>query len=126
MNRKEAINYLVENPNKRVRMIKEVNGWTIKGIVNVIMKNGTLVFEDYLGYAFPIYVENDKAEFVVGERKLRRMCFGEMVYIFYKEGIHYGKCKSVVTGEDFGAMEDAYSLEELTGEWTIEGKYEDE
>ena len=126
MNRKEAVNYLMDN-NKGVAKclddcyIDEYYVW---------LKNGVIVCgnEKYSSDCFShfqIHVKNDDAKFEV-VRELRKMSFGEAVWHFYDKDIYISnEVVSCETGTCYWSTEERdLKLHELKGLWTVKGQYE--
>ncbi len=126
MNRKEAVIYLIENPDKEIKMIKNPSGEKIKneGIVYVIQGHSIIQKnKQFISMCLKIDLDSDKTEFEV-VRELRKMSFGE-AYYFEKycsggcTGVRNVKTGELVNSNNIGKAEYSHGL------WTIDGVYEE-
>ena len=125
MNRKEAINYLLDNPHKKIRMVKDEYGNSIKHSHNIIAIKNSYIVYIHNNYDLELFLENDLSEFEP-VRDLKKMAFGEAYHYVKSNKISTYKMKSYITCKDFTRFRSEILKEEYMGLWTIEGVYEDE
>jgi hypothetical protein len=126
MNTKEAVVYLMYNPDKKLLIVKNGDGECIRNLNHVIyMKFGNVKFSD--GSAFAIYLKNDLREYeVVKDRKLKEMSYGEAYYILANnDEIFAWDVISCVTGLSWARAPKIITKKEYKGLWTVKGHYED-
>ena len=113
MTRKEMINYLIDNPTKKAKCVKNILGdnITTKQITVNINEYGMLVYNDTS--IVPVYQKDDKSEWEIVTEEIT---FSE-AYKVWRNGI---PIKSLVTNEVYDKdLKNLCTDKEIDGLWEV-------
>ena len=120
MNRLEMAKKLFENPklnakNNFKESLVSARVYQQSGCIDIVYDNTLEVLE--------LYYDPDETWEII-EPKLKEFTFGEMYYIYGNQNINCRKIKSCISGLTYERSLSTIPLEEMKGNWTIEGYYE--
>ena len=132
--RLEMVQKLIENPERKAKMIVDSNGFDIDISIVESKTNNIVEANKYATLSWvegmnPLTIPiHDKSRWKIIElpKKLKQMSFGEAYWWYGNTEDVYGRdLKSVLTGEDFSRSYCKISKEELMGLWTVKGVYDE-
>lgn len=126
MNTKQAVNYLMDNPDKELLLVKSASGYCCRNRgIRLGIKYGIMQWlDDEEDKVFHCIIHNDKREFEV-IRKLKVFDFAE-AYLMWDTRVDSCDIVNVANGKSLNQrFFDGLTVEELRQGFTIKGHYED-